>query len=399
MRWIEPRSEIFGLLATSLHSLEPELRDFAGSVKLLVYTQAQPYSSRHAADFIRYFYWFYYFIFSFSSQIIISRGESKIYYNMKSKDEGISPVIATILLVALTVLLVSVASIPFMNLANTEINLSQINLTGPPPVWKATPTPDSGHKGAIQEFLDSINASYPDAVKPFYGNGDKLTGFELVGDLVIAGEPLVITTAIMDEAGTTFDIKTTSGAIIKRASGRSDSPLLVFEASGGLHVIAGSLILDGMGEASGAPLLEIKPGAKFELNGELILKNNVNSYGSMPGGGLCNNGTIILKGGSGVIDISNNIAPLGGGIYNTGILELNSNKISITQNTAQKGGGIYNAGGKVTLTTVKEIKANSATDGSGSGSGNSYYAVSGSTTSGISGLLSAGADQYRDSDI
>lgn len=326
---------------------------------------------------------------------------------MKSKGDGISPVIATILLVALTVLLVSAAAVPLMNIANTEINLSQINLTGPPPVWKATPAPDSdpdtGHKGAIQEFLDSINASNPGEVVviPIYGNGDTLKGFVLVKDL-ITNNPLVITAAMMDEAGTTFEIKIgeTSESImsIQRASSGSNLPLMVFEATGELHVISGSLILDGMGEVSGAPLLEIKPGAKFELNGELILKNNVNSYGSMPGGGLCNNGTIILKGGSGVIDISNNIAPLGGGIYNTGILELNSNKISITQNTAQKGGGIYNAeGGSVTLTTVKEIKANSATDGSGSG--NSYYAVSGSTSNGFTDLITTSTGEYIDTNI
>ncbi len=209
----------------------------------------------------------------------------------------------------------------------------------------------------------------------------------------IAENPLVISADLLSDAGGTFVIKD-SGGSIQRAPGRSDSPLLVLGSSGGLHIISGALKLDGMGQDSGAPLLEITSGAVFDINGNLILQNNVNRYDIMPGGGLWNNGDIILDG---EITISGNTAPKGGGIYNSGTLELNSNKIYITGNTAtEKGGGIYNAGGSVTLTKIGYIRANTAP----AGNGKSYYAEAGSTTSGISGLITTSTgDKYRDTDI
>jgi len=244
--------------------------------------------------------------------------------------------------------------------------------------------------GNISELIESINNWKPGVVAPL-GSGD---GFELLGDLVIADQPLVITAALQEDAGGTFVIKD-SGGSLQRAPGYSDSPILVFESSGGLHIISGTLELNGMGYDAGSPLLEINSSAEFELNGVLILKNNVNLYGIMPGGGLYNKG-IIVFGGTGEIIILNNTAPLGGGIYNTGTLQLNNNKISITQNTAQKGGGIYNAGGTVTLTKVGDISDNSAP----TGNGKSYYAVFGSSSPGFTGLITTGTgDKYRDTDI
>ncbi|WP_180738290.1 hypothetical protein [Methanocorpusculum parvum] len=244
--------------------------------------------------------------------------------------------------------------------------------------------------GSISELIESINNWKPGVVEPL-GSGD---GFELIGDLVIADQPLVITAVLQDDAGGTFVIKD-SGGSIQRAPGYSDSPILVFESSGGLHVISGSLELDGMGYDCGAPLLEINSSAEFELNGVFILKNNVNRYGIMPGGGLYNMGNIVF-GGTGEITIFNNTAPMGGGIYNTGTLELNNNKIYIRQNTAEKGGGIYNAGGSVTLTKVGDIRDNSAP----TGNGKSYYAVFGSSSPGFTGLITTGTgDKYRDTNI
>ncbi len=242
----------------------------------------------------------------------------------------------------------------------------------------------------ISELIDSINNWKPGIVAPL-GSGD---GFELIGDLIIADEPLAITAALLHDAEGTFVIKD-SGGSLQRAPGNIESPLLVFESSGELHIISGTLELDGMGYGSGAPLLEINSGATFDLNGVLILKNNVNIYGIMPGGGLYNKGNIVL-GGTGDINIFNNTAPMGGGIYNSGSLQLNNNKISIRQNTAEKGGGIYNAGGSVTLTKIGQISDNYTP----TGNGKSYYAVFGSSSSGFTGLITtATGDKYGDSNI
>lgn len=325
----------------------------------------------------------------------------------KSNGDGVSPIIATILMLVLTVLLVSIVSVPLISSSADSLNDSMMLIDKiiqkPTPTLAQTATPSSTptstpttspyYTGGSEPFenisslIDSINDWKPGVIAPL------TDGFELIGDLEIAENPLVISADLLSDAGGTFVIKD-SGGSIQRAPGRSDSPLLVLGSSGGLHIISGALKLDGMGQDSGAPLLEITSGAVFDINGNLILQNNVNRYATMPGGGLWNNGDIILDG---EITISGNTAPKGGGIYNSGTLELNSNKIYITGNTAtEKGGGIYNAGGSVTLTKIGYIRANTAP----AGNGKSYYAEAGSTTSGISGLITTSTgDTYRDTDI
>ncbi len=332
----------------------------------------------------------------------------------KNNGDGVSPIIATILMLVLTVLLVSIVSVPLISSSVDSLNDSMMLIDKiiqkPTPTLAQTATPSSTptstpttspyYTGGSEPFenisslIDSINDWKPGVVKPL-GSGD---GFELIGNLEIAENPLVISADLL--RGGTFVIKD-SGGSIQRAPGRSDSPLLVLGSSGGLHIISGALKLDGMGQDSGAPLLEITSGAVFDINGNLILQNNVNRYATMPGGGLWNNGDIILDG---EITISGNTAPKGGGIYNSGTLELNSNKIYITGNTAtEKGGGIYNAGGSVTLTKIGYIRANTAP----AGNGKSYYAEAGSINAEagsinneISGLITTSTgDKYRDTDI
>lgn len=325
----------------------------------------------------------------------------------KSNGDGVSPIIATILMLVLTVLLVSIVSVPLISSSADSLNDSMMLIDKiiqkPTPTLAQTATPSSTptstpttspyYTGGSEPFenisslIDSINDWKPGVIAPL------TDGFELIGDLEIAENPLVISADLLSDAGGTFVIKD-SGGSIQRAPGRSDSPLLVLGSSGGLHIISGALKLDGMGQDSGAPLLEITSGAVFDINGNLILQNNVNRYATMPGGGLWNNGDIILDG---EITISGNTAPKGGGIYNSGTLELNSNKIYITGNTAtEKGGGIYNAGGSVTLTKIGYIRANTAP----AGNGKSYYAEAGSINNEISGLITTSTgDKYRDTDI
>ncbi len=74
---------------------------------------------------------------------------------------------------------------------------------------------------------------------------------------------------------------------------------------------------------------------------------------------------LLIQNGNGTTDITN---PLGGGIYNTGTLNLKN--CSIKTNTAASGGGIYNTGSL--SVTGGTINNNTATDGSGGGISNDY---------------------------
>lgn len=89
-------------------------------------------------------------------------------------------------------------------------------------------------------------------------------------------------------------------------------------------------------------------GYVIKNSGTLTIKNTAGTgiikggYAQDAGGGIYNEGTLALQGGT----IQNNKANsgYGGGIYNSGTGELNITGGTITSNTALKGGGIYNAG-------------------------------------------------------
>lgn len=89
-------------------------------------------------------------------------------------------------------------------------------------------------------------------------------------------------------------------------------------------------------------------GCVIKNSGDLTIKNTAGTgiikggYAQDAGGGIYNEGTLALQGGT----IQNNKANSGngGGIYNTNTGMLNVSGGTITSNTALKGGGIYNAG-------------------------------------------------------
>jgi hypothetical protein len=96
----------------------------------------------------------------------------------------------------------------------------------------------------------------------------------------------------------------------------------------------------------------------LRLNDSSSVTRNTNQT---RGGGILNeDGRVFLHGAS---SISENVAPLGGGIYNFGeggsIVELNDTS-TITRNTATEGqgGGVYNEAGTVTLNDDSSISGN-----------------------------------------
>ncbi|MCL2642477.1 MAG: InlB B-repeat-containing protein, partial [Candidatus Bathyarchaeota archaeon] len=130
-------------------------------------------------------------------------------------------------------------------------------------------------------------------------------------------------------------------------------------------------------------------GVFIDFGGKLIMYNGQIS-GNSPwydeGGGVCNKGDFIMKGGvitnndtldgGGVCNygnftmddgvITNNVVEYnGGGVYNkAGVFKMSGGKIS--GNTAERGGGIYLGDGSVTLSGSSTLSDNSATiDGGG----------------------------------
>jgi hypothetical protein len=117
-------------------------------------------------------------------------------------------------------------------------------------------------------------------------------------------------------------------------------------------VVQGPGVLDGEGDVT--PVV-VAQSANVGLT-DLSITNGVGDLG----GGIRNDGTILLARAT----VSGNKAnDKGGGIYNTGGMQI-SNNCSITSNTAGSvGGGIYNSGGVLDHSCT--ISHNSAVDGGG----------------------------------
>lgn len=161
-------------------------------------------------------------------------------------------------------------------------------------------------------------------------------------------------------------------------------------AGGGISNKAGTInlneetIIEGnsanaAGGGLGGGVYNVDPGT-INVNSGSFIKGNTALNPNSKGGGIYNSGTININGGS----IESNNAYQGGGIYNSGALggtsgtiKMNSGFIggelnfadgvpnSAKGNTATKGGGIYNFDGAVTISSGSFIEGNSAVNGGG----------------------------------
>lgn len=110
-----------------------------------------------------------------------------------------------------------------------------------------------------------------------------------------------------------------------------------------------------------------------------------NGHAGTTGGGIDNenNATLTVTN----CTISGNVAGLGGGTFNGGMLTIASTTIS--GNTASEGGGIYNSGGGTLTITNSTVSGNSASSGGGIFNIGAF-AITNSTLSGNSSGLGGG---------
>ncbi|HUM67212.1 MAG TPA: Ig-like domain-containing protein, partial [Chloroflexota bacterium] len=132
-------------------------------------------------------------------------------------------------------------------------------------------------------------------------------------------------------------------------------------------VISGNLTINGLGQGEtilagqgNGRVLTINNGANVTLN-QLTLTRGQEPGGS--GGGILNNGTLILNG----VTVSHNDAVSGGGIWNQGNLTVNNSALVGNRGNGGSGGGLHNQG-TATLTNVT-ISGNEAGTGGGIGGG------------------------------
>src|SRR5262245_3953204 len=87
------------------------------------------------------------------------------------------------------------------------------------------------------------------------------------------------------------------------------------------------------------------------------VRRNTSRYGTLEGqgGGICNTGTLDLYGSSSVSE--NRAGHYGGGIYNTGTLTMHGSSSVSDNRTRRLGGGVYNEG-KVTMRDSSAVRGN-----------------------------------------
>ena len=171
-----------------------------------------------------------------------------------------------------------------------------------------------------------------------------------------------------------------------------------------ITVLRGStLVLDGIIVTHNSGALGrgvyVDYGAVLTLNSGEITENNIYTGGAISentfGGGVYNEGTVIINGGT----IHKNSAYNGGGLYNLGIFKLNDG--SFTKNKAEgAGGGIFNSGYSGTFTLTGGL-INENTAGNGGGVYN-YYAfdMTGGVISGnTANYYGGGVYNFRDATV
>lgn len=110
-----------------------------------------------------------------------------------------------------------------------------------------------------------------------------------------------------------------------------------------------SIMTTGASDATGyvyAPLISVQPEGSLTLD-NVVVTGSVNGNGGTPaanqyGGGIVNEGTLIVKNNSEIANCWSDTP--GGGIYNKGILRLQGSSVKRC-GSAKEGGGIYNASG------------------------------------------------------
>lgn len=202
-----------------------------------------------------------------------------------------------------------------------------------------------------EELADSINDWYAQTygtTTPAVIATDNSLSFENLYPIIISS-PLEISKDNIDslKTGNFFVSAIAGGGTILRAP-KYDGPLLVIGVTANKVTIeSGTLTIggDNVNTTAASAAVVIKPGASLEISnhGSLVIQNNNNANMSAPGGGLYNQGSIVVKE---ILTTVGNSAYNGGGIYNSGTISLSgSGSISVRYNHAvNNGGGVYNAG-------------------------------------------------------
>jgi len=150
-----------------------------------------------------------------------------------------------------------------------------------------------------------------------------------------------------------------NGGKICGANSSGNYPAAVDMKSGSRFVMNGGEICDNSNSAAFTAVIEIAEGAAFEMKGGSI-HSNASPYYT-----ICNDGTMTVAGGTITRNtVGNGIG--GGGIYNSQKGTLTMTGGSISDNRASVGGGIYNEGtAKITGGTISGNTSTGRTVGGG----------------------------------
>ncbi len=185
------------------------------------------------------------------------------------------------------------------------------------------------------------------------GGGIFSEGKLTMKNCTVTGNSSYVAAGIMNRK-TTYGAKLTlKNCVIEHNTARSHCGGIYNE---GALEIDGVAIRNNIGGSAGDTGIYNAGGASAEIE-DCEIANNTGWGGA---GGLKNDGTLEMKGGS----ISSNSGGSGGGIENTGSLKLE--KCAITGNSAGcNGGGIYNNGGSMTAEGCTITGNNAKYDGGG----------------------------------
>ena len=192
------------------------------------------------------------------------------------------------------------------------------------------------------------------------------------GALGTGGTVMVLGTITADSetSDALADISSKNGAI-HRADGFGDTLLSI---PSGVSVNVENIEISGEGVKASSPLVSVDSKGTLTIGSGALLTGNKNVDPDGRGGAVCNNGTLILEGGS----IEGNTSAEGAGIYNTGKFTMKGG--SISNNTAENpessyyaaGGGLFCAANSDTELFSGTISGNTSING-GSMSGGGIY--------------------------
>ncbi|MDL2247020.1 hypothetical protein LJB96_05340 [Methanobrevibacter sp. OttesenSCG-928-K11] len=141
--------------------------------------------------------------------------------------------------------------------------------------------------------------------------------------------------------------------------------------SEGIEIDKNNIIIDGKGFKINGTSVDGIGVRIFKITGNNVILKNITLTGGYMDPSLGNNGGAIINFGNNTtledVNITNNIADLGGGIYNLGTGFTITGNSFITNNQASSGGGIYNQAENFKIIGENIIFDNSAIDGVGGG--------------------------------